>query len=87
MVALTLMIGLLLAAVIVVGKILEPSSALPGYTSLMAVVLIFGGVQLLSIGLMGEYVGRIYRESKRRPLYFVAERLNFDDFDDDRGEA
>lgn len=77
----TCVLGSLIATVIVVGKIVNPSSALPGYTSLMAVVLIFGGIQLLSIGLMGEYVGRIYRESKRRPLYFVAERLNFDEDD------
>jgi polyisoprenyl-phosphate glycosyltransferase len=78
----TCFIGLVLASIIVIGKIIEPDSALPGYTSLMAVVLIFGGVQLLSIGLMGEYVGRIYRESKRRPLYFVAERMNFEDGDE-----
>jgi dolichol-phosphate mannosyltransferase len=75
----TCFIALVLASIIVVGKVLEPDSALPGYASLMVVVLFFGGVQLLSIGLLGEYVGRIYRESKGRPLYFVAERLNFDD--------
>jgi dolichol-phosphate mannosyltransferase len=75
----TCLISLALAVIIVAGKVLQPDSALPGYASLMVVVLFFGGVQLLSIGLLGEYVGRIYRESKRRPLYFVAERLNFDD--------
>ena len=37
--------------------------------------MFFGGVQLLCIGIMGEYVGRIYQETKNRPLYFVKQRL------------
>jgi glycosyltransferase involved in cell wall biosynthesis len=48
-----------------------------GWTVLMITVFFIGGVQLLSIGMIGEYVGRIYEESKRRPLYFVKERIGF----------
>ena len=49
-----------------------------GWASLFVAVLFMGGVQLLSLGVMGEYLGRIYTEVKRRPLYAVQERLGFD---------
>jgi len=49
-----------------------------GWTSLVIAVLFLGGVQLVCLGIIGEYVGRTYGESKRRPLYLVRERLGFD---------
>ena len=60
---------------VIIGKIVNPSRAIPGYTSLLIAVLFLGGVQLLTIGILGTYVSRIYRESKRRPLYVVAETI------------
>lgn len=43
----------------------------PGYPSMIAVVTFLGGVQLLGIGILGEYVGKTYTESKKRPIYLV----------------
>lgn len=52
---------------------------LPGYASLLVVVLFFGSLQLISLGILGEYIGRIYFETKNRPLYIVRKRYgNFE---------
>jgi dolichol-phosphate mannosyltransferase len=60
--------------VVVVLRIL--GSYLPGFGSITIAVLLLGGIQLMAIGLIGEYVGRIYDEVKGRPLYLVKARRN-----------
>ena len=59
--------------VVIILKIL--GSYLPGFGSITIVVLLLGGIQLIAIGIIGEYVGRIYDEVKGRPLYLVRARL------------
>ena len=59
---------------ILVNRILDPHSVVEGWTSVLVAILVLGGVQLLSIGILGVYVGRVFGETKRRPLYVVARR-------------
>ncbi len=65
--------------VVVVLRIL--GSYLPGFGSIQITVLLLGGIQLITIGIIGEYVGRIYDEVKGRPLYLVRSRRNFAESD------
>jgi dolichol-phosphate mannosyltransferase len=51
----------------------------PGLTTAVLLISFFAGVQLLGLGLLGEYVGRIYDEVKKRPKYILDKKINFDD--------
>jgi glycosyltransferase involved in cell wall biosynthesis len=66
-------LGSAMYSALIVAKTLVLGSDVSGYPSLMVVMTFIGGIQLLSIGLVGEYVGRIYLESKQRPIYLVEE--------------
>lgn len=56
---------------IIIIKTIVYGIDLPGYASLLSIVLFLGGIQLMGIGILGEYIGRIYKESKRRPPYVI----------------
>jgi len=58
-------------ALFVIYKTLFFGESVQGYPSLMVVILFLGGVQLMSLGVIGEYLGRMFNETKQRPLYFV----------------
>ncbi|MCR2034197.1 glycosyltransferase family 2 protein [Adlercreutzia mucosicola] len=52
-------------------------NSIPGWTSTLSAIFLIGGLQLLSIGVIGEYIGKIYLESKDRPRYLIKERVGF----------
>lgn len=66
------------AYIVVVLGLWVSGHTFPGYASLMTGILLLGGIQLMTIGILGDYVGRAYMESKRRPLYIVKETVGFD---------
>lgn len=70
-------VSLIYAAVVIV-RTLVFGIDVPGYPSLMVAILFFGGLQLISLGVLGEYVGRILIETKRRPLYVVRQKIGFE---------
>ncbi|MDD8038558.1 MAG: glycosyltransferase family 2 protein [Acidobacteriota bacterium] len=66
----------LMAGRVLIGKIRHPEVLVSGWTSLILAVLFIGGIQMISLGILGLYLGRQYREVKKRPLYIVADTAN-----------
>lgn len=75
-VSLLVALGILIYAVVVQ---LTGHALTPGWASTMVTITFLGGVQLLSLGVLGTYIGRIYAESQNRPLYLVAETIRVDE--------
>lgn len=71
-------VSFILAIILIINKIVDPSFSIQGWTSLAVIILFFGGVQLLSIGVLGVYTSKIYREVKGRPLYIVESSKNIE---------
>jgi glycosyltransferase involved in cell wall biosynthesis len=70
-------------ALVIVGRTLIFGIDVPGYTSLMTLILVLGALNLISIGILGEYIGRIAIEVRQRPLYVVRDTLGIDDEDEE----
>jgi len=66
-------LSILGALLIIIRKIVDSGSSINGWASIVCVVLFVGGLQLLCIGILGQYLSKTYMETKRRPLYIVAE--------------
>ena len=64
---------------IVIIKTLITGGDVPGYPSLICVILLLGGLNLLAVGILGEYISKMYLEIKRRPIYVAKNKLGFDD--------
>jgi glycosyltransferase involved in cell wall biosynthesis len=69
--AVSLLYGVFIAMRAILGV-----ADVPGYSSLMTAVLFMGGIQLISLGVIGEYIGRIFLEIKHRPIYIIKDRKN-----------
>lgn len=72
----TSVIAFIYGSYIIIRSLINGSDV-PGYPSLIVIILFLGGIQLISIGLLGEYIGRIYNETKKRPLYIVNQAYGF----------
>jgi polyisoprenyl-phosphate glycosyltransferase len=62
----------------IVRRLMGIEIAQVGFTTLVTLVLFIGGVQLIGIGVLGEYLGRVYDEVKRRPNYIIKQRIGFE---------
>lgn len=59
---------------VIIRRIVEPTSSVFGWASLVCLILLIGGLQLLCIGIVGKYVGRTYMQAKQRPIYIIKEK-------------
>jgi dolichol-phosphate mannosyltransferase len=64
--------------IVILLRLFGPENPLLGQATTLVAVLFLGGVQLISLGIIGEYLGRIYDEVKGRPLYLVSKKWGFD---------
>jgi hypothetical protein len=69
----------LITAIWILVQTMMSGVDVPGYASLIVSVTFLAGVQLISLGVIGEYIGRIFAEVKRRPLYIVGDQVGFEE--------
>ena len=73
----SILVGIGLAIWVITGLIYRTNSIVPGWASTIIALIFFGGIQLLTIGVLGEYLGNMFEEIKNRPEYIVHEKINF----------
>ncbi|MES2794757.1 MAG: glycosyltransferase family 2 protein [Bacteroidota bacterium] len=74
---LSLLVGLLLGIYVISGLYFRPDTVVSGWPSIIISIIFFGGVQLITIGVLGEYLGNVFDEIKGRPEYIIHEKINF----------
>lgn len=74
---LVMLIAVVLGLYFIIAKLVDPSRSNQGFATIIVAILFLGGLQLFAIGLVGQYVGRIFKQSKGRPLYVVSDRVGF----------
>lgn len=72
------LLSILYGIIVIVRYFFKDPTLQPGWASIIVVVSFLSGIQLITLGVVGEYIGRIYDEVKRRPLYLVGERIGFE---------
>jgi glycosyltransferase involved in cell wall biosynthesis len=75
--ALSFIAALVVGCTYAIARILYPEMFVPGWTALFLAIMAFGGLQMMSIGILGEYLAKCFEETKRRPLYFI-KKSSFD---------
>ncbi len=80
--AIAIIIALLFAMWIFAMFLSGKESTVPGWSSTIITIVFLGGVQLFTIGILGEYIGNIFDETKNRPEYIINKQINFDNIDD-----
>ena len=75
----TVMIGIVYAIYTLIGKIVGYTHALSGWSSLIILIVFFGGVQLLTVGVLGQYIGILFDEIKDRPEYIIEKKENLNE--------
>lgn len=73
----SILAGLIYVMIIIFSQIFDLGHVVSGWTSTIIVIIFFGGVQLLTIGVLGQYIGSLFDEVKNRPEYIIAEIVNF----------
>lgn len=77
--AVTILFTLAIVGVILFTRIYNPSYFIPGFSATVVLILLFGGIQLFATGIIGEYIGRIYEETKKRPIYIIRDIIGRSD--------
>jgi len=80
------LVGFLYGAIIIILGLVF-GRVVPGWTTLMAAVIFLGGVQLVVVGIIGEYIGRIYVEVQQRPLYLIKQKIGFSKKTEERDKS